>query len=473
MDFGTVTAITVTNPGSGYLTAGGIKKFVDTLPGLCGRPSTRQSYGPMDCVSNNLGQHIPLAVPDTTTFPAIPGSATPAADYYEIALVAVPQVHELFPARLRRTQLPGRDPAARVCAAPDPGQRVSEQGVPLAEPDRHDPNPDAATALQAVAVDDPQFLGPVIAAEKDRPVRITFYNLLPTGQGGDLIIPADSTLMGAGFVPSSWRELMDLGTVMDEVRNPPCTQSSPSPKPDTCFKDNRATLHLHGGLSPWISDGTPHQWITPAGEALAYRSTPPAAGCERGQRPRHAERHTGLPACRLLGARRRLPDLLLHQPAVRAADVLSRPRLRHDAAECVPGRGRGLPDLGRHREAADYPDADNQTIIPADQIPLIIQDRTFVPNVTQLSQQDPDLGLQPLGRPWRLLVPPRLHAGPEPGRPLGHERLRPLDVRSLVLAAGRHRGARSDRQPVLRPDTATWTFRPPGPIRPTRSASRR
>ena len=27
----------------------------------------------------------------------------------------------------------------------------------------------------------------------------------------------------------------------------------------------RATLHLHGGNTPWISDGTTHQWITPAG----------------------------------------------------------------------------------------------------------------------------------------------------------------------------------------------------------------
>ena len=33
-----------------------------------------------------------------------------------------------------------------------------------------------------------------------------------------------------------------------------------------CFAENRATLHLHGGISPWISDGTPHQWITPAAE---------------------------------------------------------------------------------------------------------------------------------------------------------------------------------------------------------------
>ena len=42
------------------------------------------------------------------------------------------------------------------------------------------------------------------------------------------------------------------------------------PKMSDCFKDNRATLHLHGGVTPWISDGTPHQWITPAGEQTDY-----------------------------------------------------------------------------------------------------------------------------------------------------------------------------------------------------------
>ena len=29
-------------------------------------------------------------------------------------------------------------------------------------------------------------------------------------------------------------------------------------------------MHLHGGISPWISDGTPHQWITPSGENTDY-----------------------------------------------------------------------------------------------------------------------------------------------------------------------------------------------------------
>ena len=32
------------------------------------------------------------------------------------------------------------------------------------------------------------------------------------------------------------------------------------------YTQNRATVHLHGNNTVWISDGTPHQWITPAGE---------------------------------------------------------------------------------------------------------------------------------------------------------------------------------------------------------------
>ena len=36
------------------------------------------------------------------------------------------------------------------------------------------------------------------------------------------------------------------------------------------YTENRATLHLHGGVTPWISDGTPYQWITPAGENTPY-----------------------------------------------------------------------------------------------------------------------------------------------------------------------------------------------------------
>ena len=62
-------------------------------------------------------------------------------------------------------------------------------------------------------------------------------------------------------------DAVDEGTVTDDVRNPVCTEY---PKADDCFKDNRALLHLHGGTTPWISDGTPHQWITPANETTPW-----------------------------------------------------------------------------------------------------------------------------------------------------------------------------------------------------------
>ena len=111
-------------------------------------------------------------------------------------------------------------------------------------------------------------------------------------------------------------------------------------------------------------------------------------------------------------------------------------------------------------EAAGYliSDATEQTLvadgtIPADQIPLVIQDRTFVPQAIRNAhgaalRAGPNLGRYPLGDLRRFLVSPRLYAGPESGRSVGRERLRALDVRSLVLAAGEP-AVRADRQPVL------------------------
>ena len=49
-DFGAVIALHLLTAGTGYVTPGGIKKFVDTLPGLT------------EAGANNLGQYIPLAV---------------------------------------------------------------------------------------------------------------------------------------------------------------------------------------------------------------------------------------------------------------------------------------------------------------------------------------------------------------------------------------------------------------------------
>ncbi len=127
--------------------------------------------------------------------------------------------------------------------------------------------PDGVTP--AFAVDDPHYLGPIIVANKDRPVRLVFYNLLPTGSDGDLFIPVDTTFMGAGMGPMvGMMDPMDQGTVMDTVRNPMCGETTKNRM--DCFADSRATLHLHGGITPWISDGSPHQWITPANEQTGW-----------------------------------------------------------------------------------------------------------------------------------------------------------------------------------------------------------
>ena len=47
----------------------------------------------------------------------------------------------------------------------------------------------------------PQYLGPLIVAQRDRPVRVRFTNQLGTGASGNLFLPVDTTLMGAGEGP--------------------------------------------------------------------------------------------------------------------------------------------------------------------------------------------------------------------------------------------------------------------------------
>ena len=87
---------------------------------------------------------------------------------------------------------------------------------------------------------DPQYLGPLIVAQRDRPVRVTLTNQLGPGTFGNLFLPVDITLMGAGEGP--------LGPT------------------GGYYTQNRIANHLHGAFTPWISDGTPWQWFTPAGE---------------------------------------------------------------------------------------------------------------------------------------------------------------------------------------------------------------
>ena len=170
-DYGAVIGLNLVTPGSGYITPGGIKKFVDGLPGLG------------EAGENNLGQYIPVAVPDTTTFPDDP--TTPdvdeGADYYVIAVV---QTREQMSSSLPGSGL-GTGTLLReyvqLSTGNVPGKQVPLNTALLDGSTTPTLMPERIT--QAIGVDDPHYLGPLIVAKKDRAVRIVFYNLLPTGRG--------------------------------------------------------------------------------------------------------------------------------------------------------------------------------------------------------------------------------------------------------------------------------------------------
>jgi len=197
-----------------------IRKFVDTLPGL-GAANV-----------NNLGQYIPVAVPDIVTYPG--------SDYYEIELREFSEkMHsDLPPTTMRAYRQVNAGTVTSSCTDPALSQ----------------PNPCTEANNTAPVEANPRQFGPLIVAQKDRPVRIKFINSLPTGAGGDLFIPVDQTIMGAGPFQVDYDPVTKL----------------PVPITSGTFTQNRAELHLHGGRTPWISDGTPHQWITPSGEVTSY-----------------------------------------------------------------------------------------------------------------------------------------------------------------------------------------------------------
>ena len=197
--------------------------------------------------------------------------------------------------------------------------------------------PDGVT--DALGVDDPHYLGPTIVATKDKAVRIVFYNLLPKGADGDLFLPTDTTLMGSGMTPGSADAVpAEPATVTDAVRNPMCTEKYYN------AADARHVLHREPGHA------APPRWRDPVDQRrhpapvdhARQRGHSVAAGRGRPERARHDRRSSSRWCARLRRRRRRLPDVLLHQPAVSAADVLPRPRLGHHPPQRVRGRSSRL-----------------------------------------------------------------------------------------------------------------------------------
>ncbi|OGW34368.1 MAG: hypothetical protein A2X58_02345 [Nitrospirae bacterium GWC2_56_14] len=298
-----------------------LAKFVDTLPGL---GSTKP---------NNLGQYLPVAVPDITTYPG--------TDYYEIELVEfTEQMHSDLTngTRLRGyiqvnkgTNLkPNTLPSQGLCGADGHLCTAADTGVGRANRTPH-------------------YLGDTIVAERDRPVRLKFTNRLPAGTAGDLFIPVDTTVMGAGPGPAKGNGVRGEGI--------PCDNTSIT-NANGCdsYPQNRATIHLHGGRTPWISDGTPHQWITPVEEI-----TPFTKGVSLQNVPDMPDPGDG--------------SSTYYYTNQQSARLM----FYHDHAF-------GITRLNVYAgEAAGYlitdqyeQDLISRGIIPSDQIPLVIQDKTFV-----------------------------------------------------------------------------------------------
>ena len=150
-----------------------IRKFVDTVSGL--NPAG----------ANNLGQYIPVAVPDTTTYLGIRLLRDRAR--------AVPGEDALGPAA---------DAAARLRAALDERGARGPYAPCQREPGRID-DPDMINGSPAFGVDNPHYLGPLIIAQKNRPVRIKFVNALPTGAGGQPLPPGGRHHHGVGGITRS------------------------------------------------------------------------------------------------------------------------------------------------------------------------------------------------------------------------------------------------------------------------------
>ena len=302
-----------------------IHKFVDSLPGLGA------------AAKNDLGQFIPVAVPDTTTFPG--------SDYYVIAVrqYKMKMHRDIAPTTLR-------------------GYVQLNNGT------------DPKTGLNTVAPAPIQYLGPLISAQKDRPVRVKFVNQLPTGTGGNLFLPVDSTMMGDNTGPLGGTEY---------------------------YTQNRAVIHLHGGATPWISDGTPNQWITPAGEQTSYKSgvsttnVPDmwfdASGNVVPAGTPGATNDPGPGASTYFYTNQQSARLMFYHD-----HTLGMTRLNVYAGEAA---GYLLSDpieqelINGNTKTPVAQRALKQTVkagtIPATQIPLIIQDKTFVPSKKKLAAEDP------------------------------------------------------------------------------------
>lgn len=207
----------------------------------------------------------------------------------------------------------------------------------------------------------PKHLGGIFVAHRGQPIQVTFTNKLPPQH----ILPVDTSV---NF-------------------------------PDARKHKNAATTHLHGGFTPWISDGTPFTWFTPDG------NYGPSVHSQKGNiykllnphlRPGQAEYYyTNNQSARLAWYHDHAVDLTrLNVYAGIASAYIIRDQFEAQLRE------KGLPDFIENGGR---------------EIPIFIQDKIFVG--ADIDRKDPTWpGPEEVGSLWypHIYEQPRFMLGPHP-----------------------------------------------------------
>jgi FtsP/CotA-like multicopper oxidase with cupredoxin domain len=319
-----------------------LQKFVDSLPLL---PSASAALKAANASGITGSTSLSMAVKESAT-------SYTGSDYYEIAVVEYrQQMHSNLPiagtalrgyVQIWTPKLPATAPKVALNYL---------DGKPVLD----------LNGQQVYTVGAPRYLGPIIEATQGTAVRLKFTNYLPVGRfdpitktrGGDIFLPTDTTVAGSGLGPDG----------------------------QTQYPQNRANIHLHGGDTPWISDGMPHAWITPAKESNRYN---------RGV------------------ATRNVPDMADPGPG---SQTFYFPNNQSARMEWFHDHSVGATRINVYAgivSAYLLRDATERALItagtlPADEIPLIYEDKTFVPK--DIASQDAKWNQDAWGKYGDLWMP--------------------------------------------------------------------
>ncbi len=202
-----------------------------------------------------------------------------------------------------------------------------------------------------------KHLGGIIVAQKGTPIQLTFTNNLPPKH----ILPVDvSTPMLGGF-PDAKAKYGGNGY-------------------------NAACVHLHGGFVPWISDGGPMAWFTPAASGGKYG---PSVMSSAGN------------IYKLLNSKLQPGQAELYYPNAQSARMMWYHDHSHDITRLNAYAGLATAYIIRDTFEANLRNSGLPDFVEngGNEIPLVVQDKIFVgPNILASDPSWP--GPQGVGNLW-------------------------------------------------------------------------